>query len=189
VGPAPCGSGRFASFQDVNVNNRGQAQATTGNNTAIGNNSTNDASVTVPQTVSGGLVGVGLTVGGPVNNSSGNAVITTGPATAVGNNSTTGVSQFEGCPQVATLTAGRGPGPGPVVVPVARGVQAVRAATLARTGLDTGDLGMIAGALLGGGMLLVASQRRRLATRHAAVPMAGFGLGMGAGHDWDGVVR
>jgi hypothetical protein len=60
---------------------------------------------------------------------------------------------------------------------------------LARTGLDTGDLGMIAGALVGGGMLLVASQRRRLAAaRSAAVPMAGFGLGLGA-DDWDRAVR
>ena len=47
---------------------------------------------------------------------------------------------------------------------------------------------MIAGALLGGGMLLVASQRRRMAARSAAVPMAGFGLGLGS-DDWDRALR
>lgn len=174
VGPAPCGTGRFGSFQDVNVRNQGEAQANTGNNTAIGNNSTNNASFS-GQTVSGGLLGVGIQIGGPVNNSSGTAVINTGPANAVGNNSTTEVTQFQGCPQVVHLTAGR-----PGVIVHAGHVPHVRTATLARTGLDTGDLGMIAGALLGAGMLLVASQRRRVAAaRAAAVPMAGFGFGLG----------
>ncbi len=184
AGPAPCSNGRFVSFQDVNVRNQGQAQANTGNNTAIGNNSTNNASADVAgagQTVSGGLVGVGVTIGGPVNNSSGSAVINTGPASAIGNNSTTQVNQFEGCPQVVTV-AGR---PG-VPVPVA--ARGIAQGTLARTGLDTGDLGMIAGALVGAGMLLVASQRRRLAARAAAVPMSGLGLGLG-GDDWDRAVR
>lgn len=186
VGPGPCNAGRFATFQDVSVRNQGQAQANTGNNVAIGNNSTNNASTDVTgsgQTVSGGLLGVGITIGGPVNNSSGTAVINTGPASAIGNDSVTTVGQTQGsCPQVTTFTGGR-QGPG-VFVPAAR----VQATSLARTGLDTGDLGMIAGALLGGGMLLVASQRRRMAARSAAVPMAGFGLGLG-GDDWDRAVR
>ncbi|HEX2041242.1 MAG TPA: hypothetical protein VHF24_01285, partial [Acidimicrobiales bacterium] len=174
VGPGPCASGRFGSFQNVNVSNRGEAEANTGNNTAVGNASTNDASA--PQTVSGGLLGVGITIGGPVNNSTGTAVINTGPATAVGNSSSTEVSQVEGCPQVTTLVAGRQP----VVVHAAKVVHARPGTkTLARTGLDTGDLGMIAGAALGMGILLVASQRRRFVARHAAVPMAGFGFGMG----------
>ncbi|MGI8807901.1 MAG: hypothetical protein ACR2KK_08690 [Acidimicrobiales bacterium] len=177
VGAAPCAAGRFGSIQEVNVRNEGQAQANTGNNTAIGNASTNDAA-TNTQTVSGGLLGVGITIGGPINNSTGVAVINTGPATAVGNNSTTQVGQTQGCQQVTTLSAGGRPGV--VVVPVGGGkVQAVRTATLARTGLDTADLGMIAGALLGAGMLLVASQRRRMVARSAAVPMAGFGFGLG----------
>ena len=178
VGTAPCVAGRFGSIQQVDVRNQGQAEANTGNNLAIGNASTNDASANVGgQTVSGGLLGVGITIGGPVNNSSGTAVINSGPATAVGNNSVTQVGQSEGCPQVTTVTAGR---PG-VIVPAAR-VQTVRSgpATLARTGLDTADLGMIAGALLGAGMLLVASQRRRMLARSAAVPMAGFGFGLGS---------
>ena len=178
VGAAPCGSGRFASFQDVDVRNQGQARATTGNNVAQGNSSVNNAATDVTgsgQTVSGGLLGVGITIGGPVNNSSGTAVINTGPATAVGNNSTTQVGQIESCQQVTTLTAGR---PGEIV-PAGR-VEA-RAGTLARTGLDTGDLGMIAGALLGAGMLLIASQRRRMVARSASVPMAGFGFGLGLG--------
>jgi hypothetical protein len=186
TGPAPCNASRFGSFQNVNVRNEGQAQATTGNNVAIGNASTNNASTEVAssgQTVSGSLLGVGLTIGGPVNNSTGTAVINTGPATAVGNNSTTVVGQVEGCPQVAHLAAAGRPG---VIVPAG---QVQRTGTLARTGLDTADLGMIAGALLGAGMLLVASQRRRMAAaRSAAVPMAGFGFGLG-GDDWVGAVR
>jgi len=187
VGAAPCGSSRFASFQDANVVNRGQAQANTGNNTAIGNNSTNNASTNVAgsgQTVSGGLLGVGLTIGGPVNNSSGTATINTGPATAVGNDSSTTVSQLQGCPQVVTIASR----PGQPVVVVPQRLQTVQTATLARTGLDTGDLGMIAGALLAGGMLLIASQRRRYVARHAAIPMAGLGFGLGA-DEWDGAVR
>ena len=187
VGPAPCSAGRFGSFQNVNVRNEGQAQANTGNNVAIGNASTNNASTDVGQTVSGGLLGVGLTIGGPVNNSSGTAVINTGPATAVGNDSVTEIGQVQGCPQVTTLTGG--PGRPGVIIPAGHVVQKVGTATLARTGLDTGDLGMIAGALLGAGMLLVASQRRRMvAARSAAVPMAGFGFGLG-GDDWDRAVR
>ena len=186
VGPGPCPGGRFGSFQNVNVSNRGEAEANTGNNTAIGNASTNDISVSAPQTVSGGLLGVGITIGAPVNNSSGTAVINTGPATAVGNTSSTEVSQFEGCPQVTTLVAGRQP----VVVPARVLVQpGPRTTTLARTGLDTGDLGMIAGAALGMGILLVASQRRRFVARHAAVPMAGFGFGLGGDRDSDHPVR
>lgn len=180
-----CGAGRFNSFQNVDVSNRGQAQANTGGNVAVGNASTNNAAVTVPQTVSGGLAGVGLTIGGPVNNSSGTATINTGPATAVGNDAVTGVTQVQGCPQVVTVAGAR---PQPVIVQGRlQPGQAVQA-TLARTGLDTGDLGMIAGALLALGMLLIASQRRRLAARHAAVPMAGLGFGLGA-DDWDGAVR
>ena len=185
-GPGACGTGRFVAVQDVEVNNRGQARADTGNNVAIGNASTNDASVTVPQTVSGGLLGVGLTIGGPVNNSSGTAVINTGPATAVGNESVTVVGQTsQQCPQVTTLGAGRHP-----IAVAAHHHPGTAPKVLARTGLDTGDLGMIAGALVGAGMLLVASQRRRLAARHATAnrPMAGFGLGLGA-DDWDRPVR
>jgi len=182
VGAGPCGTGRFGSIQHVEVVNQGEAEANTGDNVAIGNASTNDASTT--QTVSGGLLGAGVTIGGPVNNSSGTAAISTGPATAVGNNSVTQVGQTEGCPQVTTLTAGARPG---VTVTPSK----VRA-NLARTGLDTGDLGMIAGALVAGGMLLVASQRRRMAARSAAssaaVPMAGLGFAIGR-DDWDGAVR
>ena len=190
VGPAPCSAGRFGSIQNVNVRNQGQAEANTGNNVAIGNASTNNASTDVSgggQTVSGSLVGVGLTIGGPVNNSSGTATINTGPATAVGNDSITEVGQVQGCPQVTTLTGG--PGRPGVIIPAGHVVHKVGTATLARTGLDTGDLGMIAGALLGAGILLVASQRRRMvAARSAAVPMAGFGFGLG-GDDWDRAVR
>ncbi len=175
VGAAPCASGRFGSIQEVAVRNQGQAEANTGNNIAIGNASTNNASVDAGGATEG-LLGAGISIGGPINNSSGVAVINTGPANAVGNNSTTQVSQVEGCPQVTTLSSSGRAG---VTVPPGR-IQAVRSATLARTGLDTADLGMLAGALLGAGVLLVASQRRRMAARSAAVPMAGFGFGLGA---------
>ncbi len=175
-GVVPCGAGRINS-QQAAVRNEGQAQANTGNNVATGNASTNNNSTTVSQGVSGGLAGVGLTIGAPTNTSSGTAVITTGPATAVGNTSVTEVGQVQSCPQIQTLAARPG-----VAVP------APRVGTLARTGLDTSDLGMIAGALVGVGMLLVASQRRRVAARSVAVPMAGFGLGMG-GDEWDRAVR
>lgn len=175
IGAAPCAAGRFGSIQEVEVRNQGQAEANTGNNVAIGNASTNNASVDSGG-ATGGLLGAGISIGGPVNNSSGVAVINTGPANAVGNNSTTQISQVEGCPQVTTLSS---VGRSGVTVPPGR-IQAVRSATLARTGLDTADLGMLAGALLGAGVLLVASQRRRMAARSAAVPMAGFGFGLGA---------
>lgn len=183
IGGGQCPVSRFGSFQEIGVSNQGQAQANTGGNTAIGNQSTNVAS----QNVSGGvdpLIGVGLVIGGPVNNSSGTAVINTGPATAVGNSSVTNINQFEGCPQVFTVAGGRQP----VFVPAAPRRVAVVQGTLARTGLDAGDLGMIGGAMLAAGMLLVASQRRRLAARHAAAPLAGFGFGHGT-DDWDGAVR
>jgi hypothetical protein len=189
-GSGACVPGRFASFQNANVSNRGEAAANTGNNQAIGNASTNDASVTSNQTVSGGLLGVGISLGGPVNNSSGTAVINTGPASAVGNDSVTNVGQSQTCPQPVLAAAARHP----VVVPVGHVVRhqpqlhRPATATLARTGLDTADIGMIGGALLGAGMLLIASQRRRLAARHAGVPMAGFGLGLG-GEDWDRPLR
>ena len=188
VGAGPCSVGRFGSFQDANVRNQGQAEANTGNNVAVGNNSTNNANLAgAGQTVSGGLLGVGISIGGPVNNSSGTAVINTGPANAVGNNSSTEVGQVQGCPQATTLAAGGRPG---VIVPPGHVVQKVGTATLARTGLDTGDLGMIAGGLLAAGGLLIASQRRRVQARAlaAAVPMAGFGFGLGA-DEWDRTVR
>lgn len=178
VGAGPCGAGRFGSIQHVEVVNQGEAQANTGDNVAIGNASTNDASTT--QTVSGGMLGLGVTIGGPVNNSNGTAAINTGPASAVGNNSVTQVGQTEGCPQVTTVAAGARPG---VTVPRSK-----LRANLARTGLDAGDLGMIAGALAGAGMLLVASQRRRMIARSAPVPMAGLGLGLDD-NDWDGPFR
>jgi hypothetical protein len=179
IGAAPCSAGRFSSFQGADVVNRGQAEANTGNNTAIGNASQNNAAVTTPgQTVSGALIGVGLTIGGPVNNSSGVANITTGPANAVGNNSATNIGQSvsAGCPQVVSIASGR---PSVVVVPAGR-LQTTQTATLARTGLDTGDLGMIAGALLAAGMLLIASQRRRMVARSAGLPLAGMGFGLGS---------
>src|SRR5215218_359534 len=59
----------LGSSQGAQVTNAGSASANTGGNTAIGNGSQNTA--TVNQAVGGGLVGVGVTLGGPVNNSTG----------------------------------------------------------------------------------------------------------------------
>lgn len=182
---APCNSARFSPFgggQNAGVANRGAAQANSGRNTSVGNASTNEASTNVTstdQTAVGGVLGLTLNLAGPVNNSTGTSNIATGPATAVGNSSETSIGQ--GCGEVATLSAGR---PSVVAAPHGR-IQQARVA-LARTGLDTGDLGMIAGVSLAAGLLLIASQRRRMAARQAVVPMAGFGLGLGA-EDWDRV--
>ncbi|MDP9019956.1 MAG: hypothetical protein M3N25_03995, partial [Actinomycetota bacterium] len=80
--------------QEANVVNRGNARASSGGNTAVGNASVNTA-VTVQNAVAG--EGANNTVasnfGSASNKSNGSAAITTGDATAVGNASTTNVAQ------------------------------------------------------------------------------------------------
>jgi hypothetical protein len=89
------GSGTgHAGPQVAGVTNAGQANANTGGNTATGNASNNIA--TGQQTVTGGLAGIGLNVGGPTNVSNGVASVATGPADAVGNQSATEVAQTGG---------------------------------------------------------------------------------------------
>jgi len=151
--------------QRVNVSNAGAAQADTGGNASVGNQSQNVASSTM--NVSGGLIGVGLNVlgGNATNVSDGASAITTGPAAASGNSSSTSVNQ-----QCVELQPVRGGGPVvfhgppsitphvvklglPVVQPVVKHQQ------LARTGVDPFVLGLMAFALLFGGLLFMLWER------------------------------
>lgn len=155
-----CGAG---GGQRVNVVNSGEAVANTGNNTSVGNNSVNEA--VNNQTISGGLVGLILNVGGPTNNSTGTSTIQTGPASAIGNQSTTVVDQD--CVGFVPVAATR----------QRDSVQAVRhpvvkAGTLARTGAEAPDLALMAAALLFGGSMMVLPARRRR-QQATAVEVAG----------------
>ncbi len=196
----PC-SGRFfplnpffnapsGSNQTARVDNSGDAVASTGNNTAIGNNSTNTQSIN--QTASGGLIGLNVNLGSPTNNSTGTATINTGAANASGNQSSTTVNQA--CGQLAAGGGGGGSGtqpmirnpitgnpiivpsiPTPVVV-----TPAVQTGTLARTGFESG-LALVATALVLAGIALLVTARRRL------TPIR---LGGGvSSSEWDTVVR
>lgn len=79
--------------QSAGVSNSGGASADTGGNSSAGNASRNVATNT--QTVSGGLINIGLSLGQSATNvSNGTSNITTGPAQAAGNQATTEVSQF-----------------------------------------------------------------------------------------------
>jgi hypothetical protein len=69
--------------QFVVIGNEGAAFADTGNNTAVGNNST--TTMGGAQDTQGGLIGAGIVVGGPSNASQGSSTIQTGDASAVGN--------------------------------------------------------------------------------------------------------
>ena len=195
----PC-SGRFFPFnpffnspsgQAATVNNNGNAVASTGNNTAIGNNSTNTQ--TINQTASGGLIGLNVNLGSPTNNSTGTATINTGAANASGNESSTTVNQF--CGQVPAGGAGGGGSgvqpmirnpitgnpivvsaiPTPVVV-----TPAVQTGTLARTGFESG-LALVATALVLAGMALLITARRRLSPLRI--------VGGVSSTEWDTVVR
>ena len=193
----PC-SGRFFPFnpfanspsgQAANVDNNGNAIASTGNNTAIGNNSTNTQ--TINQTASGGLIGLNVNLGSPTNNSTGTATINTGAANASGNQSSTTVNQF--CGQVPS-GGGSGSGAQPmirnpitgnpiVVSPIATPVvvtPAVQTGTLARTGFESG-LALFATALVLAGMALLVTARRKLSPVHFA--------GGVSSTEWDTVVR
>ncbi len=194
----PC-SGRFFPFnpfvnaspsgQTANVNNSGDAVASTGNNTAIGNNSTNNQSIN--QTASGGLIGLNVNLGSPTNNSTGTATINTGAANASGNQSTTTVNQF--CGQVPT-GGGSGSGSQPmirnpitgnpiVVSPIATPIvvtPTVQTGTLARTGFESGLALLATGLVLAGMALLVTARRKLNPVRFA---------GGVSSTEWDTVVR
>ena len=195
----PC-SGRFFPFnpffndpsgQRAAVNNSGDAVASTGNNTAIGNNSTNTQ--TINQTASGGLIGLNVNLGSPTNNSTGTATINTGAANASGNESSTTVNQF--CGQVpATGGGGSGTGVQPMIrnpitgnpivvssIPTPVVVSpAVQTGTLARTGFESG-LALVATALVLAGMALLVTARRRLSPLRI--------VGGVSSTEWDTVLR
>lgn len=180
----PC-SNRFFPYSPVfggprtTVTNVGEAGAFTGDNEAVGNGSTN--SITNTQTVSGGLIGVGVNLGGPTNNSSGTATINSGAANASGNQSTTSVNQFSapcglGNNQRNVITGN------PVVVPVIT-PSTVKAGTLARTGFGTAALLLLAVAMMFGGSLMLGSARRR----RLATVVSGHGPVSAA--EWDAAAR
>ncbi|MFN2502666.1 MAG: hypothetical protein ABR540_00230 [Acidimicrobiales bacterium] len=83
--------GHFAPAQSAGVSNSGEATASTGGNRSVGNDSTNVATNT--QTVTGGLLAIGINLGNASNVSSGSSSITTGPAAASGNEAVTTVHQ------------------------------------------------------------------------------------------------
>ena len=82
-------TGPAGSNQSATVSNDGIAAATTGGNTATGNNSDN----TIGPADDDGAVDALVALGAPVNTSTGTAAITTGPATATGNTSANTVNQ------------------------------------------------------------------------------------------------
>jgi hypothetical protein len=189
----PC-SGRFFPFspflndpsgQAATVNNDGVAAATTGGNTAVGNNSTNTA--TVNQTASGGLIGLNINLGSPTNNSTGTATINTGAANASGNESTTTVNQFcgeangggggGGQPFARNVITGH-----PIVVPAipTSVVVSPTVATLARTGFESGMI-VVAVALVLFGMAMLYTARRRLSPA--------LHSGSVSNREWDSIVR
>ncbi len=154
-GPGKCEG--FRGLQSAQVQNAGAARADTGGNASVGNQSTNDASVT--QNASGGLINLPLNLnllGGVTNVSDGQSAITTGPATATGNQATTGVTQ--GCLEPAAVGH-------PHFVPHGKLVDGHKAFhkpaknELARTGVDPFVMALIAFTLLFGGFLFLVWER------------------------------
>lgn len=167
-GGAAC-DGTFGTTggQRSTVTNSGTAQATTGGNSSVGNQSTNVASN--QSTFDLGLIGVNL--GGllgqtATNASDGASAITTGAASASGNTATNAVNQqcLDPRPQGVGL-ADRFAGP-PVITPGVRpgapqliSIPAVQQQQLARTGVDPFVMGLIAFSLLFGGMMFLVWER------------------------------
>jgi hypothetical protein len=150
--------GLFHGRQAVDVRNAGAANASTGNNASVGNQSTNVATNT--QTVSGGLIALPINLGllgGVTNASDGQSAITSGAATASGNRATTEVTQ-ECLQPVATIHP-------PIFTPT--GLRLIDQATpvqfqqqqLAHTGVDPFVMGLVAFALLFGGMMFLVWER------------------------------
>ena len=135
------------SHQVADVTNEGSAAADTGNNQAVGNASTNTATTGASGALSGNILGLDLSLGGPSNTSDGTAQVTSGPATAVGNQSTGSVVQ-ENCVPAAHLGA---PGRAPHFVKIAGPRH--ETTPLARTGSAALRLLPFAGLLLALGAL------------------------------------
>ncbi len=159
--------------QRVDVGNTGTARADTGGNASVGNQSQNiarnDANVT------GGSINLdvpGLLTNTATNTSDGTSNITTGAATASGNRSTTSVDQAcvepvrvaspppirpgigGGSPNLDGFRIGVGPGGSSILI----GTQ-VRPQQLARTGRDPFVMGLVAFALLFGGLMFLVWER------------------------------
>lgn len=160
IGSGVACDGRFGfGGQRVNVDNAGSARASTGNNTSVGNESTNSATNNI---VTGGDGLINLDIPGllginSANVSDGSSVIGTGAASASGNQSTTAVTQdcvqpvaFHGPPVITPPVVRLGQ----PVVPVVHQQQ-----QLARTGVDPFVLGLVAFALLFGGFLFMVWER------------------------------
>lgn len=152
--------------QRANVGNTGTAQASTGQNAGVGNQSQNVASNN--NAVDGGLINLsvpGLLSNTASNTSNGTSNITTGAATAAGNRSTTSVDQACVDPvRVASPPAIR---PGVPVQQVGRfgigggvlaGTQA-QPQQLARTGRDPFVMALVAFSLLFGGLMFLVWER------------------------------
>ncbi|HUQ63746.1 MAG TPA: hypothetical protein VM121_08330 [Acidimicrobiales bacterium] len=146
-----CG-GLFNS-QGAHVDNSGVASANTGDNVAIGNNSTNVA--TTSNDLGTGLLDAPISLGGPTNTSTGSADVLTGPASALGNQSTTAISQQQCVPPGARLNPAFAT---PTVFQVAR---TTPTGQLAFTGQNPFQLIALGGAVLIAGYVLVRSTRRR----------------------------
>jgi hypothetical protein len=141
--------------QHVEVRNAGSASANTGNNAGVGNQSTNVASNN--QTVSGGLIGLGVNLlGNTTNDSDGTSSIGTGTAEASGNRSTTQVIQEE-C--VVPAQGFHPPVITPHVVKVKAHVGMGGGGELAKTGVDPFVMGLVAFILLFGGLLFLVWER------------------------------
>lgn len=153
--------------QRVDVGNTGTARADTGGNASVGNQSQNiarnDSSVT------GGLINLnvpGLLSNTATNASNGTSNIATGAATASGNRSTTSVDQA--CIEPVRVASPPPIRPGVVIQDgfrigvggpnVQPGVQ-VRPQQLARTGRDPFVMGLVAFALLFGGLMFLVWER------------------------------
>lgn len=137
-----------ASQQVADVSNQGSAAADTGNNEAVGNASTNTATSGLNGALSGGILGLDLSLGGPSNTSDGSAEISTGGATAVGNESTGAVVQENCIPAARHFGApGRAPHHAKIAGP------RHQATPLARTGSAALRLLPFAGLLLALGVL------------------------------------
>jgi hypothetical protein len=163
--------------QRANVDNAGVAEATTGDNAGVGNQSQNTARN--ENTVNGGLITLDL--GGLLSNSASNVSdgtsgINTGGAQAAGNQATTAINQE--CIQPVRGGPGFG-GPGgpgghhgigghhfvspPVITPGFRHLGddvrivpiAVQGGQLARTGRDPFVMGLVAFSLLFGGLMFL----------------------------------
>lgn len=101
-----------ASGQLIQIGNSGGGSATTGGNTSTGNGTDNQVGAG-SGVVSGGLLGLGLPIGGPTNNSTGGSTVQTGGASAAGNQSSNSVGSGAPAPAVVAAPLPVAPAPLP----------------------------------------------------------------------------